>query len=217
MPIGSSDAPERDRAARLRKQIARLLAIGAAMALLAAWLRRGDDISSEPARFDRRNDHAQASEAAGPSHAKRRARGGADPTRRSFSQPEATPSRSAITGAAGAAAIAPRVPRAREPEPVFGELVARWQAESVDTDWTRAVEDELRASMSALAVRVQILDVSCRSTLCRAQLAFADAGEAGRYASDATDPARRRWFTTRATPDRFEVDVVLPREAAGAP
>lgn len=190
------------------------LVVAAAVVLLAAWQSAGDECDGEPTLGAGHGRQAQRLRSTRARSAKRREDHGGSPTPRSAPRSLATAEQAGTSGAAGAASLPQTSAPVREPEPVFGELLSRWQTERVDPEWTRTVEEELRGSMSALAVRAEIVDVSCRSTLCRAQLAFADAGEAGRYAAEGTDPSRRRWFTTRTAADRFEVDVVLPRETA---
>jgi hypothetical protein len=77
--------------------------------------------------------------------------------------------------------------------------------------------DHLTSSMVDLETQGQVLAVSCRATVCRAQLRFKDLVEAARYADEAAAPGQRVWLTTTQAEGQFSVDVYAQRHTAGEP
>lgn len=91
------------------------------------------------------------------------------------------------------------------------QAILRWQKEAPNESWTAVMRDYLTSSFADLGTRGSLVEISCRSTLCRAVLQFDSVEEVTRYADQAGDPDARRWLTAEQRDGKFLIDVVVAR------
>jgi hypothetical protein len=119
------------------------------------------------------------------------------------------------SGTAGAQASAARA----EPLPVDAdrdEIAAKWNEEAPDPSWSSTVQEYLTSTFSELQTDGRVLDVSCRTTVCRAVFEFASPSAASRFSEDIADPDFRKWISIRTLQPALEAEVFFGRDGARA-
>jgi hypothetical protein len=114
-----------------------------------------------------------------------------------------TPTGSREVGGAGGTLTPPAVEHS--------QLVARWEAEAPDSPWTQTVSSLLQTSFSDLHIQGNVADVSCRRTLCRAELEFDEASEAQRYSAETGPTDAHIWLNPGSGRPGMSVEVFVSK------
>ena len=92
------------------------------------------------------------------------------------------------------------------------QLITSWSEEPEDEDWTAELSTYLNGAFADTGRAGQVLEVACRTTLCRALLRFNALSEAASFDSEAgSQDALRQVFLHPADGDHIEVEVFVPR------
>lgn len=92
------------------------------------------------------------------------------------------------------------------------ELAARWEAEEPDPRATDDLMAHISGALNDLAVDGELDEITCRKTLCRVNVHFADMLQALRFESEAGMSSRREKIDVSVTDGIVDVEVYLARE-----
>ena len=115
---------------------------------------------------------------------------------------------------AGTEAAADDADSSRQP------LYSSWASETDDRAWTAELRTHIDAAFVDLGHAGRLLELSCRTTLCRARLHFESVTEAASFGAEVGDPERKRHVFLRSSAAQgIELEVFVARagDASTAP
>jgi hypothetical protein len=72
------------------------------------------------------------------------------------------------------------------------DVLERWSLEAVDADASDALGEQVEDALRDLEIAGELLDLSCRKTLCRVSMRFQDLKAAQAFSDQASSPERRQ-------------------------
>jgi hypothetical protein len=77
------------------------------------------------------------------------------------------------------------------PDADADDILERWSREAVDADATDALGEHIEEALRDLEMPGELLDLSCRKTLCRVSMRFQDLKAAADFSDQASSAERR--------------------------